>query len=124
MQKAQRTQVDELQEAYSNEAAIDFTGTPDKARQEYKDEADINVLLGRFGVHAPQKQMVFGQEVDYNLDLQQALTAIADAKTAHRELPENLRERYPTWQSLLNALETGALTMHNEEPIPTEEPPK
>lgn len=123
MHPAIRTQIDTMQDAWSNETAIHFEGTVDRARPEFKDDADINVILGRFGAHAPQKQMVFGNEVDYNLDLQQALTAIEDAKTAHRDLPTNLKERYPTWQSLLNALDSGNLTMHNEEPpTPTEAP--
>lgn len=111
--KAVRTQVDGDQDIYSDRAALDFTGTPDPTRQEFKKETDVNYILNRFGV--PIAKGTWGQEVDYTLDLQNALGAITDARRAHRNLPPDLRKKYPTWQSLLNALEAGTLEMHNEE---------
>lgn len=120
MKPAKRTQVDDLGDEYSLETALSTSELPDLARQEYKDESDINKLLYRYGVGlvAGQRQPQWGQEVDYDLDLQTALTAVADAKRAHAGLPDNLKARYATWRELLNALESGQLEMKAEEPIP------
>lgn len=115
---AVRQQHDGMQDAYSDEAAIDCTTKPDLARQEFKTESDVNNILNRFGV--PIANGTFGTEVDYTIDLQHALGAITDARRAHRNLPENLREKYPTWQSLLNALESGSLEMKNEDEPPAD----
>lgn len=115
MQKAIRRQYDGQQEHYSELSGTTFTGKG-ATRQEFKDEADINKLLARYGVGAGTRPTTFGTEVDYTIDLQQALNAITDAKHAFRNLPQNLRARYKTWQDLLNALNSGRLTMHNAEP--------
>lgn len=115
MHPAIRTQTDQMQDFYTELSALDCTDSVDRARQEFKDEADINKLLARFGVHAQQRQPTFG-EVDFDLDLQQALFAVQEAKQAHRAMPATLRERYPTWQSLLNGLESGEFKLDlNEE---------
>lgn len=107
-------------------AAIDFTATEDLARQEFKLEADINVLLGRFGLDTPVRRVTFG-EVDFGIDLQQALSAVDQATTAYRDLPPALRAEFPTWQSVLNALVTGRLKIrlgeHRAE-NPEENPPR
>lgn len=117
MHPAIRTQADGAQEEYSEMAVIDCADSMDMARQEYKDEADVNVILARFGIHAPQKQTTFG-EVDYTIDLQTAFGAIEAAKQAHARLPEDLRKDYPTWQTLLNAIERGEITVKEGQPEP------
>lgn len=110
MHRATRTQVDEDQDLYSLETGLDFAGTTDLARQEFKDEADLNILLKRFGVGgAMQRPLSWGQ-ADYDLDLQRAIGAVEDAKRAHRAMPEELRKIYPTWRDMLNAIESGRLT--------------
>lgn len=114
-QPAERTQTDGLQDFYSSESGLDCSGEADVTRQEFKDDADINNILRKFGVLTNDRQPLF-QGTDYNLDLQQALSSIAQAKAAHGELPENLRARYPTWQSLLTALDNGSLSLELEEP--------
>lgn len=121
-----RTQVDDLQDTYSTMTALDCSapmenGQPnvDRARQDGKADADINRILTRFGVQTPTRGLgQFGTEVDYNIDLQQALHSIAEAKHAHRNLPENLRRKYPTWQQLVTALDSGALRLLPEDPTP------
>lgn len=120
MQPAIRTQVDELQDQYSDEAGLDCSGDKDMARQEFKEEADVNTILLRFGLGASHGLPKTFGETDYDLDLQNALHAIRDAKAAHSRLPEELKADYPTWQSFLNAVESGRLT---SEPLP-ENPPK
>lgn len=123
MHPAIRTQSDELGDIVSLETGLDASASAtnrDMARQEFKQEADINVQLAKFGVFAPQRQLYFG-DVDYGLELQEALAAIADAKNAWRQMPEEIQKRYRTWQSLLNALETGEIKLNEgEAPIVTE----
>lgn len=118
MKPMKRTQVDDLQEVYSAEAVINTQTSKDMARQEYKDEADINKLLYRYGVGlvAGQRQPTWGQEIDYEMDLQTALTSIAQAKQAWAGLDPELQKAYPSWRELLNALESGQLRMHATEP--------
>lgn len=127
MKPAIRTQVDEEQDFYSLAAGIHFTGpeSRDVARQEFKEEADVNQILARYGVNAPQRQAVFG-ETDFTLDLQQAFGAIDAAKSAHHKLPPNLKEKYPTWQSVLNAIESGQLRidLRSEETVSKSDTPE
>lgn len=119
MKPAKRSQVDDLGDLYSVETAIDTSVKPDLARQEYKDETDLNKLLFRYGVGLlpGQRQPTWGQEIDYDMDLQTALSAVADAKRAWAGLPPNLKAAYPSWRELLNALESGRLEIKAEEPI-------
>lgn len=123
MHPAIRTQSDELGDIVSLDTGLDASASAtnrDMARQEFKQEADINVQLAKFGVFAPQRQLYFG-DVDYGLELQEALAAIADAKTAWRQMPDEIQKRYRTWQSLLNALETGEIKLNEgAAPIVTE----
>lgn len=107
-------------DAAARHVRLIFTDKPDTARQEFKKEADVNVLLQRFGVHAPQRPGQMGQQIDYNIDLQTALTSIAAAKEAFRSLPDNLKNKYQTWQALLTALDRGQLVINLAEPLDTE----
>lgn len=108
MQKAERTQVDGEQRYYSDLTAIDCTDSQDMARQEFAAEADINLLLQRYGVGIPQKPLEYG-ETDFTLDLQLALEAVQMAKNAYQEMPVELRRRFPSWQTLLNQIQQGKL---------------
>lgn len=128
MKPAKRTQVDSLGDFYSAFTVIDSSTKPDMTRQEYKDETDTNKLLYRYGVGLVpgRAQPTWGQEVDFDLDLQTALGAVADAKRAWGDLPPNLKAAYPSWQQLLNALESGQLRIKAEEdlpPVPEVTPP-
>lgn len=105
---------------------IDFTGTTHTTRQEFKNEADINIMLNRFGVAgAQQRSAEYGKDIDFNIDLQTALNAVQQAKLAYAALPPNLRDKYTSWQSLLNALNEGTLELSNETIVtpPTPEVP-
>lgn len=109
-----RTQVDGLGEEYSLASAYDTTKTPDTARQEHKDDADVNILLARFGVDQPQKSVVFG-EMDFSLDLQQAITACRESESAHERLHPDLKAKYPTWQTMITAMHDGTLAKDLED---------
>lgn len=111
MKPAIRTQVDDLGDAYSDATAITFDPTEDKARQEFEQETDANRILARFGVEVPGQRPPFYGEGDYDLDLHSAMIATKEAQLMHGTLPANLREKYPTWQSLLNALSSGELKL-------------
>lgn len=125
MHRAIRTQADGKGDLWSRATRIDCSGDRDVARQEFKDEADINKLLSRYGVGPmPQRQTTY-MEVDYSLDLQTALTAVDAAAAAHRDLPQTLRDRYPNWPSLLNALDRGELRIDlSNRGTPPSQPPE
>lgn len=106
MLQAIRSQADDLQDEISDATGLD-TGTETLTRQEFKDEADLNILLSRFGANAMSRQPEWGGETDFTLDLQGALAAIAQAKEADLQVPPELREKYPTWRDVLNGAETG-----------------
>lgn len=103
---AERTQDDNLQDQYSQLTGLDFTGTESLTRQEFKDEADLNILLARYGV-AQVRPMEYGKDVDYSLDLQSALNALDAASAAQFDVPPELRDKYPTWRHVLNGAESG-----------------
>lgn len=103
-----RTQVDGLDEEYSIETALDCSDMPDTTRQEFKDETDVNKILGRYGVNAPMRPVQYG-ESNFDLDLQTALQAIYTAQDAVRNLPPDLAAKYPTWTSFMEAAYSGKL---------------
>lgn len=103
---AERTQDDNLQDQYSQLTGLDFTGTETLTRQEFKDEADLNILLSRYGV-AQMRPVQYGKEVDYTVDLQTAISALEAANAATFDVPEELRDKYPTWRHVLNGAESG-----------------
>lgn len=122
--KAIRTQADDLGPEMSIETGLDCSNDPQLTRQEFKDEADVNKLLLRYGVGLPVRTPEWGVTTDFDIDLQIALSAIHEAKQAHRDLPDNLKAKYPTWKKLLNALDRGELQLNLKEPEPTQAPPK
>lgn len=101
----ERTQTDGRGDEYSLITGLDLSGETPVTRQEFKDEADINNILARYGINTPLRQMQWGQEIDERLDLQQALFAISEAQKI--QVPEELRSQFPTWQAILNGVETG-----------------
>lgn len=118
--RAIRSQADNLGDSYSQLTALDCSkGSPDQARQEFKNETDINVMMARVGGMVPMRPPIYG-EVDYDLDLQKALSAIADAQFAWSQTSPESRVKYPSWQSLLNAVNEGE---YKPEARPKVDPP-
>lgn len=113
-----RHQGDRKGDIQSDKAALVFdTNDPDArstTRQEYKKETDINYILGRFGV-GPQKPLNYGT-ADYEIDLQNGLDAVRESQRAWKRLPADLKKRFPTWLSLLRAIDIGEFTITNEKP--------
>lgn len=95
-------------DSFSLDAGTDTSDLPDLARQEFKDEADVNWILARFGVHGPSRQVVYG-EVDYTIDLQQAYALVDDVEHALRRMPQHLRTQFRTAAEFLEALDAGLI---------------
>lgn len=99
------------------EPTLDASNSPtnrDTARQEFKQEADINYLLSRFGLTQPRGAPTYGIWDD-TIDLQQALQAVRDARAGYNELPANLRAKFNSMEELLRAVENGSLVLKDEE---------
>lgn len=100
-----RAQYDGKEDEISDASGLD-TGTDTLTRQEFKDEADINVILNRFGV-AQVRPLRYGDEIDYSIDLQDAMHALSAVEGLPAIVPEELQGKYPDWRSILNATESG-----------------
>lgn len=86
----------------------------DMARQEFAAEADINVMLHKFGIAPERGAPVYG-EWDDTMDLQQAIASVTEAKAAYADLPEELRRKFNSMEELLRAYANGSLVIKNEE---------
>lgn len=91
----------------SDAASIDVSGDT-LTRQEFKKETDINEILNRFGIPQFTREPIFG-EVNFDQDLQQAHLTIQRARETYDELPEWIRAKYPTQESLVDAIGNGQL---------------
>lgn len=118
-----RHQADEQQDEYSIGTALDFTNAKDVTRQEFKDETDINRILGRFGLDTPVRTRPFSGDIDWDLDLQTALGAIQAAREMHARLPQHLKEKYPTYKEVLAAADDGTLKLDLDTPPPAPDLP-
>lgn len=114
MQPATRVQGkldDDARDKASLADGID-TGSERIARDEFQDDANLHKIMQKFGKGGPMPPLradgTYGF-IDYGLDLQAAHQAIEDIQTAHLNLPDSLREKYPTWQHMLSASERGEL---------------
>lgn len=94
----------------------------DQARQEFKDEADINYMLSRFGVTQPRNSPTFGSWDD-SIDLQQAIESTREARDGYNTLPLQLREKFTTMEDFLRAVDNGSLRIRTQEEKPPTAPP-
>lgn len=102
--RSHSTYLDSL-ESDSLAGAIQCSPDEDMARQEFKQEADINFLLRKYGV-VPQRPVSYG-EVDFDLDFQQARLAMREVSEGYARLSPEVRERYPSLEALLAAIANG-----------------
>lgn len=103
-----RTQADTADQHAAVSAMCDIVCTEEGARQEFRDEADINVQVARMlrGEQPDLRPMQFG-EVDFDLDYQGAQQVLREADRAYSLLPLAIRQRFPSWQALAAALEAN-----------------
>lgn len=98
--------------------AISFPQEEDHTKQEFRDAADINNIMDRFGPAAPQREVVYTSR-DFDLDFQTGLDSLAQAKRVYRRLPAELKKDFPTWQAVLHGITTGELALKiGEQPEP------
>lgn len=109
MKPAIRTQVDDRQDEISLATGLDTSDRPDLTRQEFREEADTNYLLSRFGVNVPMQRTPQFGEIDFDLDLHSAHIAVDRAQNAWYQLSEDLREKYKDPAGMLDAMNSGQL---------------
>lgn len=119
-----RSQTDGLGDIASLDSGLDCSNLPDLARQEFKDEVDVNIMLRKFGIPIAGP-LQFG-EIDYDLDLQQAHAAVNVARKVHNKMPQEIKDKYPTWGEFLTAVVRGDVALdlkENQPPASTGDPP-
>lgn len=109
MHYAIRTQQDRRGDEYGKKTALDCSQSKDMARQEFKDEADINIMLKRFGVMQQQRTTVPFGEADYTIDLQSALHSINDTQRAYARMDPEIRKIYPSYQKFVQGVMSGSV---------------
>lgn len=91
-------------------SAATFVVTPpeeDQTRQEFKDEADLNWLLDRYQVPPQGRSPAQYGVVNFDDDLTTAFEAVERARDAWEALPDEVKELYPSWQSLAEEIARG-----------------
>lgn len=96
-----------------------FDPKEDRTRQEFKADADVNLLLKKYGHNIPVRPLEFG-EVDYTTDLLTAKLAADRFNAAYNDLPDHIRARYGSMNAVVSAIESGEL-VSLEPPAPVEE---
>lgn len=94
--------------------ASDRPDNKDTARQEFKEEADINYMLSRFGITQPRGTPTYG-EWDDSIDLQIAFESIREARAGYAALPQQLRDKFRSMEDMMKALDNGSLVIKDEE---------
>lgn len=104
---ASRFPGDGLGDAASIATGID-TGPETLTRQEDTHDAEIGNIVNKFGANMQQRPVSYGEYVDYSQDLTSAHEAVAMAKAAHFDVPEELKHKYPTWWEVIRGAEDGS----------------
>lgn len=107
-----RAQWDYQEDAIAREATdIDFTGDPGKTLQAPAEEADINVIIKRFGVkdgsRLPKWQdqnSIYGDFSNFPTDPVEIAERLRQGDLAFKALPAELRNRFQSGPRLYNWL--------------------
>lgn len=107
-----QTDSDEVRDARSLATGIAFDPSSDPTRQEFAEESDINFLIRRYG-RIPDTGMAvrFGEQLSFDMDLMTAFEAMSNARASYDQLPDHVRAKYPTIESLMAGLESGELSL-------------
>lgn len=113
----------------SQDSGITFDPSEDTTRQEFAEEADINVLLKRYGVGAFSGQTPVYGEVDFSEDLTLARIALNDARAAIEQLPDEVLRAHGgvdgAWRAFLEGRLEAKAPAEGAAPLrPEAEPPK
>lgn len=109
MHPALRQQSDLIDPTIKIRETIACPPQEDKARQEFRDEADVNLLLKRYGAIPNPKPV--GGEWDFSTDLQGAYALLNDAKRLFQDFPQPLRSQYRNWQNVYAAIMSGEIRL-------------
>lgn len=116
-----RSQYDYDADQNSADTAYDATGST-LTRQEYKDDADINNIVRRFGVEAHARQPLFG-EMNFDRGLQEAFAEIRQANHLWLTLPPELRDKYKSRAEMYAALDNGKFATDLEDALKSRNAP-
>lgn len=109
---------DELRDQVSDETGLDCTAdlfdpntnkyrkNRDVARQEQKQETDVNWILSRFGLGA-SKQVQYGDTTGLELDLTRAYSLMHEIDQAMDKLSPAMRKEFPDRETLVLAIANG-----------------
>lgn len=101
-----RNQTDDLGDVVSQATATHPIGES-LTRQEFKDDADINRLLARFGVNTQvRNDLQYGTQDD-TLGLQELQLQLESAKNVMKAVPPELHDKYPNWLAVMSGIERG-----------------
>lgn len=90
----------------------------DTARQEFKEEADVNHMLSKFSITPERGAPTYG-EWDDTMDLQQALQSVAEARAAYTDLPDEIKAKFSSMEELLKAYNNGSFVIKDGDvPVP------
>lgn len=115
--KPLRSQGDGLGDIAAQESGLD-TGPENLARQDFRDDTDINTILRRHGIDGLNPNHRFAPiftDNDDSIDLQQVLDGQRLAQRAWEGLPESLRQLYPSIGAIYDAINRGELNIHTGE---------
>lgn len=94
-----RHQYDPERDEFEGDLAAIATGSESLVQRSHRDDADINVLVRRFGIEGrmpatPPLDPRFYGDVDMVNDLGSALRVVKDANDKFMQLPADLRSRF------------------------------
>lgn len=116
-----RTQVDHHTDELAEVTGLACPEDEDRTRQEFAEEADVNVLLRRYGA-VPMGEATYG-EFDYDVHLHQAVNGVRQARDDYRRMPAEVRNQFPTFEAFMAAVEDGRLEITTEPAVKQPEPP-
>lgn len=97
---------------------LDCSGDPLITRQEERDLADINRVFQKYRAtgQLPTGREGFSGDVDYDIDRLTAINAVREFQEGYERLSPELRKRYPTVRSLVDAVNEGTFDMSPVDP--------
>lgn len=114
-----RTQTDGLSDEYSVAGGLSFDPATDLTRQEFKQDADINVMVRRQGIR-PLVEFPVGAR-DYDMDLIRGYERAAELRASILELPPEVLEVNGGVDGIIQGVLSGRL-QKLELPTPPEKP--
>jgi len=88
---------------------VECTAAEDKCRQEFKAETDTHLLLKRYGAGVPLRQVAYG-EAYTDVDRLTALAHVSRLQEAFTALPDHIRSKFGSWESVFAAIQSGELS--------------